>query len=297
MLQSFLVPGGADEIGAAPDVVLNGVIAPSGRAVEVDGGYLVSGRWSFVSNCHHCTWLALSCAVVGGGAATPGVDEPQIVMAFVPASHWRIIDAWDTVGLRATGSHDIEVSEVFVPAHRAISIEMSEPHRDGPLFRFPVVGLFSIGMAACALGLARAAIDEVLDLARTKTPFGMPSTLATRATTQVAVCEALALARSARALLVQETDRLWQAVQLGESPTAEQRGILRIATTHATGAAAAAVDRAYTVAGSSAIFGSSVLQRCLRDVHTLTQHFFVAPPTYEMTGKVLLGVEPDGFML
>ena len=266
-------------------------------AVEVDGGYRVSGRWSFVSNCHHCTWLALSCVVVAGDAAAAAADGPPIVMAFVPASQWQIIDTWDTVGLRATGSHDIEVSDVFVPAHRAISIQLSEPVRDGALFRFPVVGLFSVGMAACALGLARAAIDEVLDLAGTKTPFGMSSTLATRATTQIAVCEAIATARSARALLVQETDRMWQAVQAGEPPTAEQRALLRIATTHATGAAAAAVDRAYTAAGSSAIFGSSPLQRCLRDIHTLTQHFFVAPPTYEMTGKVLLGVEPDGFML
>lgn len=297
VLQSFLAPEGASEIGTSHDVVVNGVIAPTGRAVEVDGGYRVSGRWAFVSNCHHCTWLALSCVVVAGDGAAAAADEPQIVMTFVPASQWQIIDTWDTVGLRATGSHDIGVSDVFVPEHRAISIQMSEPVRDGALFRFPVVGLFSLGMAACALGLAGAAIDEVLDLARTKTPFGMSSTLATRATTQIAVCEAMATARSAGALLEQEAERMWQAVQSGEPPTAEQRGFLRIATTHAAGAAAAAADRAYTVAGSSAIFGSSPLQRCLRDIHTLTQHFFLAPPTYEMTGKVLLGVEPDGFML
>ena len=161
--------------------------------------------------------------------------------------------------MRATGSHDIEVSgnAAHAPEHRAVSIEMSDPVRDGALFRFPVVGLFSIGMAACALGLARAVIDAVLDLARTRTPFGMTSTLATRATTQVAVCEALATARSAGALLEQETDRMWQAVQADEAPPPEQRALLRIAAAHAAGAATAAVDRAYTAAGSSAIFGSS----------------------------------------
>jgi alkylation response protein AidB-like acyl-CoA dehydrogenase len=90
---------------------------------------------------------------------------------------------------------------------------------------------------------------------------------------------------------------MWQAVQAGETPTAEHRASLRIATTHAAAAAAAATDRAYTAAGSSAIFGSSPLQRCLRDIRTLTQHVFVAPPTYETIGKVVLGVEPDGFML
>jgi alkylation response protein AidB-like acyl-CoA dehydrogenase len=297
VLQSFLPPAGAGEIGAGHDVVVNGVIAPSGQAVEVDGGYLVSGRWSFVSNCHRCTWLALSCVVVPSDPAAAAGDGPAIILAFVPAAEWQIVETWDTVGLRATGSHDVEVAEQFVPAHRTVSIELSEPVLDGPLSRFPVVGLFSVGMAACALGLAHAAIDDVLDLARTKTPFGMSSTLATRPTTQIAVGKAMAMARSASALLEQETDRMWRTVQAGEPVTAEQRAFLRVATTHATGAAAAAVDRAYGAAGSSAIFTSSPLQRCLRDVHTLTQHFFVAPPIYEMTGKVLLGVEPDGFML
>ena len=294
VLQSFLAPEGAREIGTSHDVVVNGVIAPTGRAVEVEGGHRVSGRWAFVSNCHHCTWLALSCTVVPGDGASA---EPEIVMAFVPASQWQIVDTWDTVGLRATGSHDIAVSDVFVPDHRTIATDFSDPAVDGALFRFPVVALFSLGMAACALGLASAAIDEVLDLARTKTPFGMASTLATRATAQIEVSEAMALTRSACALLDQEVGRMWRAVQAGESPAPEQRALLRIATTHAARAAAAAADRAYTAAGSSAIFVSSPLQRCVRDLRTLTQHFFLAPPTYEMTGKILLGVEPDGFML
>ena len=72
---------------------------------------------------------------------------------------------------------------------------------------------------------------------------------------------------------------------------------LSIAATHATATAASVVDRMYTAGGGTAIFASSPLQRCLRDVHAVTQHFFVAPPTYEMIGKILLGVEPDGFML
>jgi alkylation response protein AidB-like acyl-CoA dehydrogenase len=297
VLHSFLDPDAADEIGAGPDVVVNGVIAPTGRALVVDGGYRLSGRWSFVSTCHHCTWLALSCIVVDGDVTSSAGEQPPIMMMFVPASQWQIIDTWDTVGLRATGSHAIDVADVFVPAERAISVQLLEPRRRGALFRFPIVGLFSVGMAACALGLARAAVDDLVDLAHTKTPFGMSSTLASRSTTQIAVSEASAAAWSARALLIDETERMWQAVQGGEPPTPQQRAALRIATTHATRAAAVAADRAYTAGGSSAIFASSPLQRRLRDIHTLTQHFFVGPPTYEMTGKVLLGVESDAFML
>jgi alkylation response protein AidB-like acyl-CoA dehydrogenase len=296
-LQSVVAPEGAREIGTAHDVVLNGVIAPSGRALEVDGGYLVSGRWSFVSNCHHCTWLAPASVVIREGSISTGPTGPEIVMSFLGASDWRIIDTWDTAGLRATGSHDIEVAETFVPAHRTVPVPFPEPVHDGALFRFPVVGLWSVGMAAAALGIAQAAVDEVMRLAGTKTPFGMASSLSTRPTAQIAVCEAMGTVRSARALLVEETRRVWDMVQAGAPVTADQQGLLRIAATHATAASARAVDEMYTTAGGTAIFASSPLQRCLRDVHAITQHLFVAPPTYEMIGKILLGVEADGFML
>jgi alkylation response protein AidB-like acyl-CoA dehydrogenase len=297
VLQSFLAPEGTREIGTARDVVINGVIAPSGRAVEVDGGYRVTGRWTFVSNCHHCTWLAPASVVVEHDTIPARPAGPNIVMTFVEASDCRIIDTWDTAGLRATGSHDIEVDDSFVPRHRTFPILSPEPVPDGALFRFPVVGLWSVGLAASALGSARVAIDETIRLAGTKTPFGMASTLSTRTTAQIAVCEALATVSSARALLVEETTRMWETVKAGTPVDPEQRGLLRIAATHATVTSATAVDRMYTTAGGTAVFASSPLQQCLRDIHTITQHLFVAPPTYEMIGKILLGVEPDGFML
>jgi alkylation response protein AidB-like acyl-CoA dehydrogenase len=157
--------------------------------------------------------------------------------------------------------------------------------------------LFSIGFAACALGIAQAAIDDIVDLAGSKTPFGGTTPLASRTTTQLAVCEAMAHVQAARALLYDETTRLWHQVQSGALATAAQRAALRLATTHATTASATAVDLMYTVAGGTSVFTSSPLQRRFRDVHAITQHFFVAPATYETIGKVVLGVEPDAFML
>jgi indole-3-acetate monooxygenase len=296
VLQSFVPQEGAREIGGA-HVVVNGVVAPSGRAVEVNGGYRVSGRWRFVSNCHHCHWLAPASLVFKGDTMSVGPMGPEGVMTWIEAADWRIIDTWDTAGLRATGSHDIEVSDVFVPRHRTAPLPPQNPVTDGALFRFPVVGLWSVGLAASALGIARAAIDELRHVAGTKTPFGMTSTLSTRATARIAVCEAMAETRSARALLVEEATRVWETVQQGTPVTAEQQALLRIAATHATATSAAAVDRMYTAGGGSALFASSPLQRCLRDVHGVTQHAFVAPPTYESLGQILLGTEPDGFML
>ncbi len=296
-LQSLLTPEGAREIGSDPDDVLNGIIAPTGRAIEVEGGYRVTGRWAFASNCEHCTWLGPASIVFKGGEMSAGPGGPELVLTWFKAPEFRIVDTWDAIGLRATGSHHIEVSDVFVPRHRTLPVPLPEPRFDGALFRFPVVGLWAVGMAAAALGLARAAIDDVLGLARTKTPFGMSSKLSARPTSQIAICEAMAMSQSAHALLVQETARMWEMVRASTPVTAEQRGLLRIAATHATAAAAGAVERMYTAGGGSAVYASSPLQRCLRDIRAMTQHLFVAPPSYEMLGKIMLGVESDGFML
>jgi indole-3-acetate monooxygenase len=162
-----IVPGagGTREIGSAPDVVVNGVFAPSGRALEVEGGYRVTGRWAFASNCDYCHWLAPACIVFKGDTMSAGPKGPEIVVTWIKGSDCRIIDTWDTAGLRATGSKDIEVSDVFVPKHRTSPVPLVDPVADGKLFRFPIVGLFAVGMAASALGIAQAAIDELLRLA------------------------------------------------------------------------------------------------------------------------------------
>ena len=294
VLQAFTSHEGAAEIGAG---VVNGIIAPSGRAVEVDGGYRVTGRWAFVSNCHYCDWLVPTNFVFTGDAMKEGEKGPEMVMTWIERSDVEIVDTWDTSGMRATGSHDIEVSDVFVPTYRAIALPEGEAEYAGALFRFPIVGLFSVGMAAAALGIAHAAIDELFRLAATKTPFGMASTLATRSTTQLAVCEATATADAARALLVTESARVWELAQAGTPVLPHHVAPLRVAATHAVTASAGVVDRMYTAAGGTAVFAASPLQRCLRDVHTITQHHFVAPTTYEMLGQILLDLEPDGFML
>jgi alkylation response protein AidB-like acyl-CoA dehydrogenase len=125
----------------------------------------------------------------------------------------------------------------------------------------------------------------------------MASPLATRPTAQIALCDATATTRSARALLLEETARVWELARNEMPISAAQQGSLRLAATHAAAAAARAVDSTYSAAGASAIHTASPMQQCLRDVRVITQHLFVAAPTYEMVGKILLGVETDGFML
>jgi alkylation response protein AidB-like acyl-CoA dehydrogenase len=205
----------------------------------------------------------------------------------------RILDTWHVAGLRGTGSHDMTVDDVVVPAERSVSIVDDRPRADGPLYAFPVFGLLAIGIAAVALGIARAAIDELVRLARAKTPEGSRRTLAERPAVQVDVAQAEALVGAARAHLDTAIDRAWEAATQRGAIALEDRARLRLAATHATASAARATDLAYGAGGGSAIYAASPLQRCFRDVHVATQHMMVAPPTWELAGRVLLGIDTD----
>lgn len=288
---------GARAMYADPRAVTGGVLAPAGRAVQVDGGYRISGRWSIASGCHHCDWLGGTAVVFDGEAPRMGpMGMPETIVPMFAKSDCTIIDTWDVAGLAGTGSHDFAVEGAFVPTERVIRL-MAPPFHDGPLFRFPFFGFLATSIASVALGIARAALDELYQVARTKTPFRMTSTLATRPSAQLAAAEAEAALGAGRAFLVESVRDVWNDVVAGKQPTVEQRLRIRLAATHATKSAVRAVDEAFTAGGASALYAKSPLQRCFRDVHTVTQHFWVAPPTHEQHGRILLGAEPDAPML
>jgi alkylation response protein AidB-like acyl-CoA dehydrogenase len=295
--EAFVPPNGAKEIFTKPEVVVGGVFAPTGRAVPEGNGFRISGRWAIASGCHHCDWLGGSCFVFEGDKPKMTPMGPEWIVPLVAASERKIIDTWNVSGLRGSGSHDFEVNDVLVPAHRCIRVPMMECAYPGKLFAFPFFGFLSSAISSVALGIARSAIDEITRLAQTKTPYGMMSTLATRSTAQVAISEADVELRAARALLHATVGEVWDAVKAGRPPSPQDRARLRASATNAASSAARAVDRVYTAGGATSIYSKSPLQRCFRDVHTITQHVFVAPHTHELFGKILLGVEPDAPML
>lgn len=285
---AYMDEGAAREI-FGPDVVVGGVFAPRGKATRVAGGYSASGRWPFASGCQHCTWLQ------GGTLTSPGGDSPDERPAFhlmlFPAEDVEIIDTWSVSGLCGTGSHDIEVRDLFVPESRAVSL--ASPSHPGPLYTFPIFGLIAVGIAAVSLGLARGAIDELLTLAGAKVPTMSSRRLADRSAIQSAVAEAEATLRSARAFLFEAIADAWEAATTEGQIDLERRALLRVAATNATRSSASAVDLMYEAGGGSSIYRTSPLQRRFRDVHTATQHMMVAPPTYELAGRVLLGIDTD----
>lgn len=281
-------------VSAEPSFCTGGVFAPSGRAVLVDGGCRVDGRWSFSSGAHHTTWFSLG--VVMMDADAPRIlanGAPDVRGILVPSSDVEILDTWYVSGLRGTGSNDVAVHDVFVPEERIYRLVGGTPASEGTLYRFPLFGLLALGVASVAVGIARDAIDELITLATEKTPSGSRRRLADRAHAQMEVAQAKAELAAAESFIIGEGNLIWYEADEGKALDVEARARLRLAATHGTRTSARVVDRMYELGGGTSIYATSRLQRAFRDIHAATQHMVVAPATYELTGRVLLGVETD----
>jgi alkylation response protein AidB-like acyl-CoA dehydrogenase len=291
-LSAFLPPEAAAEIFADPLVIVAGSATPPGRALPVAGGYRVSGRWTLASGCQHCTWLTGVCTVMDGDtprrAASGG---PELRLLWFPAADCEIIDTWFATGLRGTGSHDFAVTNLFVPEARSQPHPRTGPARyPGPVYRLVVFPIIS--QASHPLGLARSAIGAFVELAASKPVRGTTGVLREQALVQAEVAQAEALLGSARAYLYEQAAEVWELVVAGDEPSSLQRARLRLAMTQAVSNALQAVEMLYRAAGVTAIYARSPLDRCLRDIHTAAAHATVAPRLYEVTGRVLLGLEP-----
>jgi alkylation response protein AidB-like acyl-CoA dehydrogenase len=290
---ALLPEASAREVFAKPETLLSGVFAPRGKAVVVDGGFRVDGQWQWGSGTQNADWIMGGCQVLRGGQ--PELlrnGTPRSRMMLVPASQVEFIDTWYVSGLSGTGSTDFAIRDVFVPDGRAVGLGVDGP-LPRPLYAFPQFGLLAMGIAAVSLGLARAAIDELVAVAGGKTPSGSARPLAQRASTQSDVARAEATLRSARAFYYEAIEAAWQSALSGGRIEVEHRRDIRLATTHATHACAGAVDRMYELGGGTSVYRRSPLQRIFRDVHVATQHMMVASGTFELTGRLLLGLDTD----
>lgn len=280
----------------APKTVSGGAFAPSGRGTIVDGGIRVTGRWSFVSGSPHCSWLSGGTIIFDADAPRMmSADMPDWRMPMFPRAHAEILDTWHTGGMRGTGSHDIAVKDIFVPGDHVVLMGRTEPVQTGPLYRYPIIGFLALTIAPVATGMARRAIDETLELAQTKVSLGTRKTVKDRPVAQHLLAEAEAELRAGRAFMYEVAHEIWDTMLGGDAATMHQRAILRLACVHATNASVKAVDAAYRMGGGTAIYETSVLQRILRDVHTVTQHVQLSNNNYEAVGRVLMGLDPGPF--
>jgi alkylation response protein AidB-like acyl-CoA dehydrogenase len=285
------------DVLAAPETLVAGVFAASGKAVKVDGGFCVNGRWQWGSGSPNADWMGGGCTLIEG-------DKPLTNSAGVPRNHMLLFraadvhsfDTWHTSGLRGTGSNDFAVHDLFVPeAHASGYLVKDLPDR--PLFRFPQFGLLAHGVAAVTMGIARASIRELVRLASEKRRYGTSETLANRPHSQIEMAAAEARLRSARAFFYETIEAAWSLALEGAPASLEARRDMRLATTYAVASAVQVVDAMYTLAGGSAVYESSPLQRHLRDVHVASQHIMVSSNTLETIGRLLLGIEANSATL
>ena len=268
---------------------------PRGRAVAVPGGYRVTGHWFFASGCMHSSALHGACKVFDGDSPRlrPNGDQEVRIAYFYPKSIARIIDTWDVSGLRGTGSHDIEVADLFVPEERTFSALDLRARVTGPMNRMHGFDLAGCGFCCVGLGVARAAIDEFVELAQVKVPRSSSELLRDRAIVQAKIGEAEAVLRSGRALLFDVVEDMWETVLAARPITERQRADLRLAMTHAAQSAGTATHMVCAAAGTTSIFTKSPLERYARDAEVVTRHNQLQFVNYEAVGRTVLGLESN----
>jgi alkylation response protein AidB-like acyl-CoA dehydrogenase len=295
----FLDPKIAREVFGAPDALVAwGPPAGVAKAVVVDGGYLVTGRWRFASGSANATWMG------GHSTVFEAADKPRRDAKGNPVNRTMLFrreqadikDTWHVIGLRGTASNDYEVSDLFVREEYTTWRDSAPDRREnGPLYNVPMLTLYGIGFSGVALGIASSCLAAFMQLARTKTSgggLGSTTVLRDNAVIQSRVARATGGLRSARAFLLQMLGEIWAASAASGAFSLEQRAHLRVAITGAMEEARKVVDFAYHAAGTTAIFEGSAFERRFRDLHTLLAQGQAHLSNFESAGQALFGVEP-----
>lgn len=293
---AFLPDEGFDAVFTANNnrVTMGGQFFPNGTGDKVEGGYKVTGAWQFGSGTGHSEYVCAGFLPMEDGQMVMLNDEmPLMMVAIVPREQVTFTDGWHVQGLKGTGSYDYNLQEVFVPASHTYPLMTQEPLRGGPIYRFGVMPLTACGHAAWALGVARSAIDDVRELAISKTRMGETSSLAHRLTFQRNLAHHEAMWRAAHRLVVATFTEFESQVADGAAVTPAMRCDMRLAATYATEASREVVQWAHLAAGTTSIREGNRLERAFRDMYTGTQHAFISENTYVEAGKLMLGLIED----
>jgi len=293
-----LFPGEAqqDVFGASPDTLAAACFAPTGQATREGDGFRLRGRWSFASGCDHAAWIAVTAP--SGEEALPGA--PDLRSFLVPRGDFRIEDNWFVAGLRGTGSKDVVVDGVFVPAHRTLSMVQAALGRapgvaldDAAVFRVPFASALALVLAGPAIGIARGALESWTARTRERQLAYSGAKQAAQAPAQIRLAEAAAEIDAAEAMLFGACARVTAAAEARREVSLEERARLRRDTAFAVRLCTRAVDRLFEAAGAHALFDASPLQRAFRDLHAMSAHAFLNwDTTAELYGRVELGLPP-----
>lgn len=292
---AFLPDAGVAEM-FGPGHIPRGAICimPAGVARPVDGGYLVSGRWSFASGIRHSEWITALSSVV---RVSETVQELRM-MVFRTAIA-KIHDNWRVMGLKGTGSCDFSVADIYVPETMSWNIATDKPRRGGALYYLGIPAFVANEHAAFACGVGRRALDILIELAESKKRgYSVDNkNLGNKGTVQSLIGRSEITLRAARALTIELNERAWNEVCRGNLVPTRLQSELRSAATYCTEVATTITTQAFRCAGASVVYEHDTLQRCLRDINVAAQHLLVSENSFENLGKITLGfpnVNPMG---
>jgi alkylation response protein AidB-like acyl-CoA dehydrogenase len=277
--------------------VCAGTLSPFGRALRVEGGYRVNGRFKFGSGVRFATTATAACALVNAN------DEPildggaqQIVAICARPEDIEIHDNWSVSGLEATGSGDFSMRDLFVAEDWSFDLE-SPPLRGGLLFSLPLMSAAYFWHMGFGLGVARRALDEVKALAESKVRLGSQLTLLNRPTFQREFGVQEAGLRAARLLCLDAYASIWETHRRGDPLPLDDRANIAQAAIHLSDLATTVTEFAYRAAGAHAVYRSVRIQRCLRDMWTGRQSAAMSDEVWERIGQVRFRLATPDIML
>ena len=273
-------------------VIMCSSTASAGRAEKVDGGYRVTGRWGFCSGCHNSDLFGATVFLYKNGERVQGGHQYLVV----PKPEFEILDTWHTSGLCGSGSHDVVLEDVFVPEERLVA-PLGQVQHQSPLLRMPFRSRLCYNKVAIAFGLARSALDSFVELAEGKVPRFTSKSLKNRGWAQRAIAESEVRVLSARALVIELVESLWEKARLDQPVSDKEAAIFQLACSDAVRGCIASVSQLVEAAGTTANQKGHPLERTARDIKVVGQHQTVAPHHIEDAGRVLLGVPAVDAML
>lgn len=276
--------------------------APTGTAIPVAGGYRLSGQWSFASGCDIASWGKL------GAMITPPGAEPPFDGAFflLPVEDCRIVDNWFVCGLAGTGSKDIVVDDLFVPAHRVLLFSETRAgtspgarHHDNPIYRLPLLMLGASMLASTAIGAAKGALAAYLEMTSGRKTRGALAGGGLRmtefATVQLRTAEAAAAVEAAELILLTDMRGATQKLFAGDEITIADRIRTRRNQAYATRLAVQAVEALNASTGGYGLHLDNPVQRAWRDANAVARHVSLNwDAVGTMYGQHLFGLEPKG---
>ncbi|QYN17186.1 3-hydroxy-9,10-secoandrosta-1,3,5(10)-triene-9,17-dione monooxygenase oxygenase subunit [Amycolatopsis sp. DSM 110486] len=289
-----------DVWGEDHDVRISSSYAPMGKATVVDGGYRLSGRWSFSSGCDHCTWVLLGAPAFADGASV------DFCTYLLPLSDYSLVDVWDTVGLRGTGSNDVVVEDVFVPAHRALSFVATSKCRTpgqevnpGPLYKLPYGSVHPSTITAPIIGMAQGAYDAHVEHQGRRVRAAYAGEKAQDDPfAKIRIAEAASEIDAAWLQLTHNIDELYQLARRGEKLPFSTRLRVRRDQVRGTERAISAIDRLFENSGGRALQRGTPIQRFWRDAHAGRVHAANdAERAYVMFGTGAFGLPVENAMV